>query len=48
MKKNNAGGKREGAGRPKGEPKKAIGLRVPLKYHKRLTDLLYKELKKLK
>lgn len=47
MKKSKLGGKREGAGRPKGEEKKAIGLRVPVKYHARLTELVKKELKRL-
>jgi hypothetical protein len=47
MHKKQLGGKREGAGRPKGEPKKAIGLRVPVKYHKQLTKLVKDELKKL-
>ncbi len=31
IKKKEAGGKRIGAGRPKGEEKKALGIRVPVK-----------------
>lgn len=42
-----AGGKRIGAGRPKGEAKKALGLRVPVKYHQHLTKLVKDELIKL-
>lgn len=41
------GGKREGAGRPKGEKKKALGIRVPVKYHSHLTKLVKDELIKL-
>lgn len=47
MKKTNLGGKRKNAGRPKGEPKKPIGQRVPVKYHKRLVKLVQDEVKKL-
>lgn len=47
LKKSNLGGKRKGAGRPKGEPKKSIGIRVPVKYHKHITQLVRDELKKL-
>lgn len=46
--KSTAGGSRPGAGRPKGEKKKAIGLRVPVKHHKRLSDMIRKELLLLK
>lgn len=46
--KSKLGGKRIGAGRPKGEPKKAIGLRVPERHHKYLCNLIIKELKALK
>lgn len=31
------GGKRKGAGRPKDELKKAIGQRVPVRFHKMYT-----------
>lgn len=41
------GGKREGAGRPKGEPKKAIGKRVPIKWLPHINKLIDEELKKL-
>lgn len=41
------GGSRPNSGRPKGEPKKALGLRVPVKYHARLTKLVKEELAKL-
>lgn len=47
MKKTKAGGKRPGAGRPKGEKKVALGLRVPEKYKKHLVKLVRDELKKL-
>lgn len=42
-----AGGKRPGAGRPKGEAKKALGIRVPVKHHAHLTKVVQNELKKL-
>lgn len=42
-----AGGKRKGAGRPKGEPTKALGLRVPTKWHKHLSDMVRAEVKRL-
>lgn len=45
--KSNLGGKREGAGRPKGEEKKSLGLRVPVKYHARLVKIVKDELKRL-
>lgn len=48
MKKSNAGGKRAGAGRPKGEATKALGLRVPVKYHKEIVVLIRKELDRLR
>ena len=41
------GGKRKGAGRPKDEPKKAIGQRVPLRFHKQLVQMVKNELIKL-
>lgn len=44
---NTHGGARPGSGRPKGEKKKALGLRVPEKHHTRLTQLVRDELKKL-
>jgi len=47
MKKTKLGGKRQGAGRPKGEPKKAIGKRVPVKYHKKIVDMVDKEIERL-
>lgn len=45
--KKQAGGKRKGAGRPKGEPTKAIGVRVPVKWHKQITALVRAEVKRL-
>lgn len=45
--KKHAGGKRKGAGRPKGEPTKALGLRVPTKWHKQLVELVRAEVKRL-
>lgn len=42
-----AGGKRKGAGRPKGEPTKAIGQRVPIRFHKQLVQMIKTELVKL-
>ena len=47
MKTKTLGGKRKNAGRPKGEPKKPIGQRVPVKYHKRLVKLVLDVVKKL-
>ena len=47
MKKSKLGGKREGAGRPKGEKKIALGLRVPEKHKKHLEKLVRDELNKL-
>ena len=41
------GGKRKGAGRPKDEPKKAIGQRVPVRLHKQLVALVKTEISKL-
>lgn len=41
------GGKRKGAGRPKGEPKKAIGKRVPIRFHKHFVELIKTELSRL-
>ncbi len=45
--KKQQGGARKGAGRPKGEEKTALGLRVPVKHKKHLTELVRKELKRL-
>jgi len=47
IKKKTPGGKRKGAGRPKGEETKAIGKRVPVRFHKQLVKLVEVELKKL-
>lgn len=47
MKKSKPGGARPNAGRPRGEAKKALGIRVPVKYHAHLTKLVQNELKKL-
>ena len=41
------GGKRKGAGRPKDEPKKAIGQRVPIRFHKTIVALVKLELSRL-
>ena len=41
------GGKRKGAGRPKGEATKAVGVRVPVKWHKQITALVRAEVKRL-
>jgi hypothetical protein len=41
------GGKREGAGRKKGEPTKALGLRVPERFHAQLTEIVREELNRL-
>lgn len=41
------GGKRHGAGRPKDEPKKAIGQRVPVRLHKQLVTMIKTELSRL-
>jgi hypothetical protein len=46
-KSNNLGGKREGAGRPKGELKIAVGQRVPLRFHKKIVKVVKKEVEKL-
>lgn len=46
-KANTPGGKRKGAGRPKDEPKKAIGQRVPVRFHKDLVQMVKLELAKL-
>jgi hypothetical protein len=48
MKKSKAGGKRPGAGRPKGEPTAPLNLRVPVKHKKHLVKLVRDELKRLK
>jgi len=47
MKKKTAGGKRKNAGRKKDEPKKAIGQRVPVRFHKQLVQMVKTELQKL-
>ena len=41
------GGKRPNAGAKKGELKKAIGQRVPVRFHKQLVQILKTELQKL-
>lgn len=41
------GGKRPGAGRPKHEPKKPLGKRVPVRFHTHLIEIVNKELSKL-
>lgn len=46
-KKSLHGGKRAGAGRPKGKPTKVVGQRVPVRFHKQLVKLVKEELKKL-
>lgn len=48
LKKKAAGGKREGAGRPKGEATAPLNLRVPVKHKKHLVKLLKDELTRLK
>ena len=45
--KKHAGGKRKGAGRPKGEPTKTLGLRVPVRLYKQLIELVRSEVKRL-
>ena len=45
--KTNLGGKREGAGRPKGEPTEPLNLRVPKRFKKQLVVLVKQELSKL-
>ena len=47
MKQNKAGGKRKGAGRKKGEPTKAIGKRVPVRFYKQLVKIIQDELQRL-
>lgn len=47
MKNKQAGGKRHNAGRPKGEPKKAIGKRVPIKWHKHIIKVVDAEIERL-
>jgi hypothetical protein len=48
MKKNKtAGGKRKNAGRKKDEPKKAIGIRVRLRFHSQLVKMVKIEEQKL-
>jgi len=47
MIKKTAGGKRKNAGRKKDEPKKAIGQRVPVRFHKQLVKMVKTELQKL-
>ncbi len=48
MKDKTAGGKRKGAGRPKGEPTEPINIRVPRRLKKQLVKLVRDELKKSK
>lgn len=45
--KKQPGGKRIGAGRPKGEAKKALGIRVPVKLHKKLSIIVREQVEKL-
>lgn len=40
------GGKRPGAGRPKGEPTRKIGIRVPEKWHEEIILLIREYIKK--
>lgn len=47
MKKSKLGGARPGSGRPKGEKKIALGLRVPEKHKKHLENLVREELNRL-
>lgn len=47
MKKGKAGGKREGAGRPKGEPTEPLNLRVPKKYKKQLVIFVRAEINRM-
>jgi len=47
MKQSKAGGKRPGAGRPKGELTAPLNLRVPVKHKKHLVKLVKDELAKL-
>ena len=46
MKQNRAGGKRPGAGRPKGEPTKKIGTRVPEKMFDDIVKLIHDYIQK--
>ncbi len=46
-KKKSAGGKRAGAGRPKGEPTTPLNLRVPIKHKRRLVKIIKDELIRL-
>jgi hypothetical protein len=47
VKSKSSGGQRENAGRKKGEETKAIGKRVPIKYHSHFVKLVEIELKRL-
>ena len=47
IKKSTRGGKRAGAGAKKGEPKKALGLRVPIRFHPQLVKIVKTELQRL-
>ena len=40
------GGRRPGAGRPKGEPTRKIGIRVPEKWHEEIILLIREYIKK--
>ena len=42
-----SGGQRENAGRPKGEATKAIGKRVPVRFHYQLVKMIEDELQRL-
>jgi len=48
MKKENRGGKREGAGRPKMEPTKTISFRIKVKWEQKIKKLVRLEIKRLK
>lgn len=45
--KKTAGGKRKNAGRKKDEPKKAIGVRVRVRFHSQLVKMIKLEEQKL-
>lgn len=47
VKSKTSGGQRENAGRPKGEESKAIGKRVPIRFHKQLVKMVEDELQRL-
>lgn len=47
IKKTGPGGKRDNAGRPKGEPTKAIGKRVPVRFYNAIIKVINIELTRL-